>query len=80
MEPKKFIADFEEDVTQRLREGVHDALMKIDSLSEDSGLDQKRKTSAYVELLTSILSLNEVIDKLRITVWKSLEKRKVLAG
>ena len=80
MEPKKYIADFEEDVARSLRQGVHDALMKIDALPEDTGLEQKRKTSAYVELLTSILSLNEVIDKLRITVWKSLEKRKVLAG
>ena len=78
MEPRKYIADFEEDVTQILKEGVHDALMKIGSLPEDSTFEQKVKTSAYVELLTSILSLNEVIDKLRIAVWKSLEKRKIL--
>ncbi len=80
METSSYITDFEEDVAQALREGVHDALMKIGSLPEDSGFDQKMKTSAYVELLTSILSINEVIDKLRVTVWNNLEKRKVLQG
>ncbi len=80
METSSYITDFEEDVSQSLREGAHDALMRIGSLPEDSEFDQKLKTSAYVELLTSILSLNEVIDKLRITVWKNLEKRKVLQG
>jgi hypothetical protein len=80
MEPRKYIADFEDDIAQGLREGVHDALMKIDTLPDGSGVEQKLKTSAYVELLTSILSLNEVLDRLRKTVWKSLETRKVLQG
>ncbi len=78
MDRSEYLVVIENGLERSLRKSLYEALKWIEDLPADTNIECSKKISAYVELLSFILSFSESLGSMQRLVLASMKKRNVL--